>query len=268
LDAVFVFFVLALFDSVGTLVGVAGRMGFVRRQTRPRAPPSWRRDRHRRWSCLGTSTVTAYVESASGVAAGGRTGLASVVTACAFLAALFFSPLVKMIGGGYPSASGVVLYPIIAPALILVGVMMMEGVRHIRWDDFTEAMPAFLAMMTMALAFSITDGIAFGFIAFAILKPATGRARELAARLRVRRAVRPALCLSVTDKESLVSADSELLISPDRLNAELAGHPPPLVIDGRPAEQFARGQIPGAVHLDVWGISLIDTSDAPLRLCG
>jgi AGZA family xanthine/uracil permease-like MFS transporter len=181
LDAVFVFFVLALFDSVGTLVGVAGRMGFVRDGKLARARPALLADAIGTviGACLGTSTVTAYVESASGVAAGGRTGLASVVTACAFLAALFFSPLVKMIGGGYPAANGVVLYPIIAPALILVGVMMMEGVRHIRWDDFTEAMPAFLAMMTMALAFSITDGIAFGFIAFAILKPATGRAREL-----------------------------------------------------------------------------------------
>jgi AGZA family xanthine/uracil permease-like MFS transporter len=71
------------------------------------------------------------------------------------------------------------LYPIIAPALMLVGVMMMESVRHIRWDDFTEALPSFLALVTMPLAFSITDGIAFGFITYAILKVATGRAREL-----------------------------------------------------------------------------------------
>ena len=84
-----------------------------------------------------------------------------------------------MIGGGYAPANGVVLYPIVAPALILVGVMMMESVRRIRWDDFTEAVPAFLTMLTMPLAFSITDGIAFGFIAYAVLKPATGRAREL-----------------------------------------------------------------------------------------
>jgi adenine/guanine/hypoxanthine permease len=92
---------------------------------------------------------------------------------------LFFSPLVRMIGGGYPAANNVVLYPIIAPALILVGVMMMEGVRAVRWDDYTEAIPAFLTLITMPLAVSITDGIAFGFISFAILKLATGRAREL-----------------------------------------------------------------------------------------
>jgi AGZA family xanthine/uracil permease-like MFS transporter len=130
-------------------------------------------------ACLGTSTVTAYIESSTGVAAGGRTGLASVVTAALFVLALFFHPLVKMIGGGYAGADGIVLYPIVAPALILVGVMMMESVRRIAWDDFTEAVPAFLTIITMPMAFSITDGLAFGFVAYAILKPATGRAREL-----------------------------------------------------------------------------------------
>jgi len=84
-----------------------------------------------------------------------------------------------MIGGGYSAGTGLTLYPIIAPALILVGVMMMDSVRHIAWDDFTEALPAFLTMVTMPLAMSITDGIAFGFIAYAVLKPATGRARDL-----------------------------------------------------------------------------------------
>jgi AGZA family xanthine/uracil permease-like MFS transporter len=112
------------------------------------------------------------------VSAGGRTGLASVVTAALFLLALFFYPLVRMIGGGY-QADGVILYPVVAPVLVLVGVMMMEGVRQIRWDDLTEAIPAFLTLLTMPLAVSITDGIAFGFISFALLKLATGRAREL-----------------------------------------------------------------------------------------
>lgn len=181
IDAVFVFFFLALFDSIGTLVGVAGRMGLVRNGTLPRARQALLADAIGTvaGACLGTSTVTAYVESSTGVAAGGRTGLASVVTAALFLISLFFSPLVRMVGGGYSSGTGLTLYPIIAPALMLVGVMMMESVRHIRWDDFTEALPSFLALVTMPLAFSITDGIAFGFIAYAILKPATGRAREL-----------------------------------------------------------------------------------------
>jgi AGZA family xanthine/uracil permease-like MFS transporter len=180
-DAVLVFFILALFDSIGTLVGVAGRMGLVRDGRLPRARQALLADAVGTvaGACLGTSTVTAYVESSAGVAAGGRTGLASVVTAALLLLALFFHPLVRMIGGGYESASGVVLYPIVAPALVLVGVMMMESVRHIPWGDFTEAAPAFLAIVIMPLSFSITDGIAFGLIGFALLKLVTGRGAEL-----------------------------------------------------------------------------------------
>jgi AGZA family xanthine/uracil permease-like MFS transporter len=128
---------------------------------------------------LGTSTVTAYIESSTGVAAGGRTGLTAVVTGSLFLVALFFHPLVRTIGGGYAVEGGPTLYPIVAPALILVGVMMMEGVKQIPWQDFTEAFPAFLTLVTIPLAVSITDGIAFGFIAYAIVKLATGRAAEL-----------------------------------------------------------------------------------------
>jgi len=181
LDAVLVFFLLALFDSIGTLVGVAGRIGLVRNGTLPRARQALLADAVGTvaGACLGTSTVTAYVESSAGVAAGGRTGLASVVTAVLFLLALFFHPLVRMIGGGYQTPAGIVLYPIVAPALILVGVMMMESVRHIPWDDFTEAAPAFLAIVIMPLSFSITDGIAFGLIAYGVLKLASGRRSDL-----------------------------------------------------------------------------------------
>ena len=181
LDAVVVFFFLALFDSIGTLVGVAGRIGFSPDGNLPRIRQALLADATGTviGACLGTSTVTAYVESSTGVAAGGRTGLASVVTALLFLLALFFHPLVKTIGGGHAVGNGVVLYPIVAPALILVGVMMMESVRRILWDDFTEAVPAFLTIVMMPLSFSITDGIAFGFIAYAVLKPATGRGRDL-----------------------------------------------------------------------------------------
>jgi adenine/guanine/hypoxanthine permease len=128
---------------------------------------------------LGTSTVTAYVESSTGVAAGGRTGLTSAVTAVLFLLALFFYPLVKMIGGGYPAADGTMLYPIVAPALVLVGVMMMDGTRHIPWDDYTESIPAFLTLLVMPLAVSISAGITFGFVAYVLLKLATGRRQEV-----------------------------------------------------------------------------------------
>jgi AGZA family xanthine/uracil permease-like MFS transporter len=128
---------------------------------------------------LGTSTVTAYVESSSGVAAGGRTGLAALVVSLLFLVALFFHPIVELVGGGYSTGEGLTLYPVIAPALILVGATMMEGVRHVKWTDFTEALPAFLAIIIMPMTFSITDGIAFGLIAYAVVKAGAGRAREI-----------------------------------------------------------------------------------------
>ena len=177
---VFVFFFLALFDSVGTLVAVGEQAGLMRDGTLPRARGALLADAVGTvvGAGLGTSTVTAYIESATGVAAGGRTGLTAVVIAMLFLLSLFFSPLVSMIGGGY-DAGGVTLYPVVAPALILVGVMMIRGVRSIDWDDPTEALPAFLTLIVMPLALSITDGIAFGFITYALLKLATGRKAEV-----------------------------------------------------------------------------------------
>jgi AGZA family xanthine/uracil permease-like MFS transporter len=179
-DVIFVFFLLALFDSVGTLLAIAGRIGLVKQGVLPRARRALLADAVGTviGAGLGTSTVTAYVESTAGVASGGRTGLTSVVTAGLFIAALFVYPLVKMIGGGYAVGSAT-LYPSVAPALVLVGVLMMDGVTRIRWTDLTEAIPAFLAIVTMPLAVSITDGLAFGFISMAILKVATGRGREL-----------------------------------------------------------------------------------------
>ena len=177
---IFVFFFLALFDSVGTLVGVAEQAGLMRNGTLPRARGALLADAVGTvvGAGLGTSTVTAYIESATGVSAGGRTGLANVVTAGLFFLALFLSPLVAMIGGGYAAGDGLTLYPVIAPALIIVGTMMMKGVRHIRWDDPPEAIPSFLTIIMMPLTVSITDGIAFGFIAYAVLKVVSGRARE------------------------------------------------------------------------------------------
>jgi AGZA family xanthine/uracil permease-like MFS transporter len=178
---ILIFFFLALFDSVGTLVGVAGQAGLLVHGTLPRARQALLADAVGTvaGAGLGTSTVTAYIESATGVAAGGRTGLASVVTAFLLLASLFFSPLVRMIGGGYDAGQGLVLYPVVAPALILVGTLMMREVRHIGWEDPTEAVPAFLTMIVMPLAMSITEGIAFGFISAVLLKVATRRGGEL-----------------------------------------------------------------------------------------
>jgi AGZA family xanthine/uracil permease-like MFS transporter len=180
LPVVLVFLLLALFDSVGTLVGVGQQAGLLRDGRLPRARAALLADAVGTvtGAALGTSTVTAYVESSSGVAAGGRTGLTSMVTAALFLLALLFAPLVGAIGAG-AILDGRTLYPVIAPPLVLVGTMMMSGLRHIPWDDPTEAIPAFLSMIVMPLAVSITDGVAFGLIAYALLKAATGQRRSL-----------------------------------------------------------------------------------------
>lgn len=178
---IFVFFFLALFDSVGTLVGVADQAGLMVDGRLPRARQALLADAAGTviGAGLGTSTVTAYIESATGVSVGGRTGLAAVVTAGLFFLSLFFFPIVRTIGGGYtPDGGGATLYPVAAPALVLVGTLMMRGVRAIAWDDMTEAIPAFLTIIVMPLAVSITDGIAFGFVAYAFLKLSTGRGRE------------------------------------------------------------------------------------------
>ncbi len=181
ISVIFVFFFLALFDSVGTLVAVAQQAGLMRGNELPRARGALLADAVGTviGAALGTSTVTAYIESSTGVSAGGRTGLANVFTAGLFLLALPFYPLVRMIGGGYDAGGGVTLYPVIAPALVIVGTLMMKGVRDIDWEDTTEAVPAFLTIVMMPLAVSITDGIAFGFISHAALKLATGRGAEV-----------------------------------------------------------------------------------------
>jgi len=176
---VFVFFFLALFDSVGTLVGVGEQAGLMRNGTLPRARPALLADAIGTvaGAVMGTSTVTAYIESGAGIAAGGRTGLTSLVTAALFLVSLLLYPLVQMIGGGF-QAGGVTLYPVIAPPLILIGTMMIGGLRNVAWEDPTEAVPAFLTLLMMPLAVSITEGVAFGLLSFAALKVATGRSRE------------------------------------------------------------------------------------------
>jgi AGZA family xanthine/uracil permease-like MFS transporter len=126
---------------------------------------------------LGTSTITCYIESAAGVSDGARTGLASLVTATLLAASLFFRPLAAMIGGGVKVGQAV-LYPTLAPALIVVGSMMLRPLRELHWDDPTEYLPAFLVLVGIPLTFSIADGIAFGLISYAIAKLATGRGRE------------------------------------------------------------------------------------------
>lgn len=177
---VFMFFFLALFDTIGTLVALGQQAGLMRDGKLPRAEKALTADAAgmTAGALLGTSTIVTYIESAVGIAAGGRTGLASVVTAGLFLAALFFAPLAKMVGGGYVTPEGVHLYPVIAPALILVGSFMIHSIKGVVWSDPTEAIPAFLTILIMPLTVSITDGITFGLVAYSLLKLVTGRLRE------------------------------------------------------------------------------------------
>ena len=177
---VFVFFLLDVFDAIGTLIGIGGSAGFLREGKLPRADQAMLADAVGTVGgvLLGTSTVSSYIESVTGIAQGARTGLANVMTSALFLCALFFSPLAEMIGGEV-SYGGTTLRPIIAPALILVGYMMMRCVKFVDWDDLSEAIPAFLCIVIMPLTLSITEGISFGFISYALLKIVSGKGRKV-----------------------------------------------------------------------------------------
>lgn len=178
---IFIFLFMDIFDTVGTLAGVGELGGFMRAGKLPRAGKAMLTDAV--GTCVGaacgTPTVTSYIESAAGIASGGRSGITSIITGLTFLLALFFSPLVKMISGGYPSAGGTLLHPVTAPALIIVGSMMLHSVIKIDWKDYSESIPAFLVIITMPLTFSIATGVAIGFISYAALKLFTGRGKEV-----------------------------------------------------------------------------------------
>jgi len=178
---IFVLLLMDVFDTVGTVVGVSHAGGFLRDGKLPRAERVLFCDAVGTvaGAVCGTSTVTSYVESTAGICAGGRTGLASVVTAGLFLLALFFSPLARMFGTGVPQPDGSTLYPITAPALIIVGSLIVSSVRSVRWDDLTEAVPAFLALVGIPLTCNIGDGIALGFIGYVAVKLFSDRGREL-----------------------------------------------------------------------------------------
>ena len=167
---IFVFFFVDLFDSTGTLVGVSHRAGLLVNGKLPRLKKALFADSTAivAGAALGTSSTTAYIESASGVSAGGRTGLTAVVVGVLFIACLWFSPL----------AASVPAYAT-APALLYVGVLMIRGLAEIDWNDITEAAPAFLTAVFMPFSFSIADGIAMGFISDAVIKLACGKAKDV-----------------------------------------------------------------------------------------
>ena len=169
-SVIFVFFLVDLFDSTGTLVGVSHRAGLLKNGKLPRLKKALLADSTAivAGAALGTSSTTPYIESASGVAAGGRTGLTAITVGVLMLACLLFSPLAQSV----PAFAT-------APALLYVGVHMMRSATEIDWNDMTEAAPSFLTIVFMPFAYSIADGIAMGFISYALVKLFCGRASEV-----------------------------------------------------------------------------------------
>lgn len=168
---VFSFLFVDLFDTLGTLIGVSTKAGYLDEKGKlPHIKGALMADAVATTlgACLGTSTVTTLVESASGVADGGRTGLTSMTTGVLFLAALFFSPIIGVI----PSFAT-------TPALIVVGLFMLENVTKIEFSDYTEGFPAFITILMMVVAYSISDGLVFGVISYVLLKLFSGRKKEL-----------------------------------------------------------------------------------------
>ena len=160
-----------MFDTVGTLIACAGQSGIIRQDgSIPNCKQALLADAIGTTSgaMLGTSTVTSFVESAAGVAAGGRTGLTAVTTAVMFLFALFLGPLFASIPGAAT-----------APALILVGAMMISPVREIDFNDLTEGIPAFLCVLFMICAYSISDGIMFGIMSYVLINLLAGKSRKI-----------------------------------------------------------------------------------------
>ena len=171
LIVVFAFLFVDIFDTLGTLIGVSNQAGMLDKDGKlPKVKEALFADAigTTAGAILGTSTVTTYVESASGVAEGGRTGLTSAVTAIFFAIALFFSPIFLAV----PSFAT-------APALIIVGFMMMQSVTKIDFTDAQEGVPAFLTLIFMPLAYSIAEGIVFGIISYTVINALTGKAKKV-----------------------------------------------------------------------------------------
>jgi AGZA family xanthine/uracil permease-like MFS transporter len=169
---ILIFLFMVLFDTLGTLIGVTEQAGLIRNNKLPRAKQALVSDAIGTvaGAALGTSTVTSFIESAAGVEQGGRTGLTAVVVAGLFLVAMVLSPLAALVGS-YP--------PITAPALVVVGSLMMRSVAKIDWDNYAEALPSFLILVGIPLTFSIADGLALGFIAYPIVKLLAGQGRDV-----------------------------------------------------------------------------------------
>ena len=170
INVVLVFFLVELFDATGTLMGVANRAGLLKDGKMERMNKALLADSTAiaAGACLGTSSTTAFVESAAGVQAGGRTGLTAVAVALLFLGSLFFAPLAHTVP---PYAT--------APALLYVACLMLRELTFIDWDDSTESIPAAITALMMPFTYSVASGVAFGFITYAVLKLLTGKGKQV-----------------------------------------------------------------------------------------
>ena len=178
--AVVMLLLVDMFDTVGTLIGVASRAGLMDRGRLPRAEAAFAADAGGTMvgGLLGTSTITTYIESAAGIAAGGRTGITSLTVAVLLLCSSFFYPLLSVVGG-VPFGDGVTLYPVAAPILILIGIFMFPQIGKVPWDRPLSAIPAFFVVVGMPLTTSISTGIGAGFIAWSVLHLLSGKGREV-----------------------------------------------------------------------------------------
>lgn len=178
---IIVFLFMDLFDTTGTLLAVSQQAGFLKDGKLPRASRALLSDAVGTTfgALLGTSTVTSYIESAAGVQEGGRSGFTAVVVGMLFLLTIFFYPVAKMIGSGVEVDGGIILQPITAPALIIVGSMMVRNIKNIDWKNVLEGIPAFLFMLGIPLTFSIQDGFTFGFISYPLLMLLGGKGKSV-----------------------------------------------------------------------------------------
>lgn len=187
IPVIFALFMTDFFDTMGTVIAVGQEGRLLDENGRP---PHLKRIllvdslAAAGGGAAGASSVTSYIESGAGVAEGGRTGFTSVVVGLLFLLALPFSPLISVFGGSIPvpgpqGEGDIFVSPVTAPALIVVGFLMITAVRFIPWDDFDEAIPAFLTILTLPLTFNISYGIGFGFIAYVLIKLSRGRPGEV-----------------------------------------------------------------------------------------
>lgn len=167
---VFTFLLVTFFDTAGTLVGLAQQAGFMKNNRMPRVGRALMSDSSAMLvgSVMGTSPIGAFVESSAGIAVGGRSGLTAVTTGILFIIGIFFSPLLTVITD-----------QVTAPALIIVGVMMAQNLKHIHWEDLSVAIPSFLVVLGMPLTYSISDGMALGFILYPITMIAAKKGKEV-----------------------------------------------------------------------------------------